>query len=138
MNNPHNTKGFTLIEVLIAMVILTIGILTLYSMQIGAIKGNSTANSITTVASIARDQMEQILAEDFDNVVTTSTGGTAPITSIDWNVSEWKTDGIDNDGDGKTDEYDERGVKSVQLVISYRDGSTPKSSTFEFLKTEIF
>lgn len=138
MNDIHNTDGFTLIEVLIAMVILSIGILTLYTMQIGAIKGNSKARTLTEIANIAQNQMEQILTDDFADVQNTTVGGTPPVNSINWTVTEWRTDGVDNDGDGKKDEFDERGVKNVNLTVQYKEGNSVKTSTYQFIKTEIF
>ncbi len=58
----NNNSGFTLIEVMIALVILLIGILSLYGMQITSIKGNSAANQVTTASTLALDQIEQILS----------------------------------------------------------------------------
>ena len=54
--------GFTLIETLVAMVILVIGIFGLYSMQTTAIRYNATASAITTSATWAADRIEQLLA----------------------------------------------------------------------------
>jgi type IV pilus modification protein PilV len=57
-------NGFTLIEVVIAIVVLTIGILSTYSMQVSSIQGNATANQLTTASTLALDQIEQILSWD--------------------------------------------------------------------------
>ncbi|MDK9709491.1 MAG: prepilin-type N-terminal cleavage/methylation domain-containing protein [Desulforhopalus sp.] len=65
-------EGFTLLEVLLAMVILTVGILALFGMQIGAIRGNSLANDITDASTRALDEVEQILAMSPDDVATRS------------------------------------------------------------------
>lgn len=56
--------GFTLIEVLIAMAIFTIGILSMYSMQITSMKGNVTANRVTESAEMTSDYVEQILSQN--------------------------------------------------------------------------
>ncbi len=60
MKNIHNTKGFTLIEVLVAMTVLAIGILTLQTMQVTSVKGNAHANRITTSSIWATDWLEQL------------------------------------------------------------------------------
>ena len=66
MGKIKNQDGFTLIETVIAMAILTVGILSLYSMQLSAIRGNSRANQITTSANWAADRVEQLIAQEYD------------------------------------------------------------------------
>lgn len=60
-------QGFTLIETVVAMVILTIGILALYSMQTTSVRFNATASVLTTSSSWASDRIERLLALDFDD-----------------------------------------------------------------------
>jgi prepilin-type N-terminal cleavage/methylation domain-containing protein len=64
MKLSNQESGFTLIEVMIAIAVLVIGILSLYTMQISSIQGNSTANQLTTASNLALDQIEQILSWD--------------------------------------------------------------------------
>ena len=52
-------KGFTLIELMIAMIVLGIGILALIQMQVAAMSGNSSANQMTIATTLAQDQIEQ-------------------------------------------------------------------------------
>ena len=54
-------KGFTLLEVMIAIVILTFGILAVASMQNSSLYGNSLANRLTEGTSWAGDKMEELL-----------------------------------------------------------------------------
>lgn len=60
-----SNTGFTLIEVVIALGVLSIGILGLMVMQLSAIKGNSTANTITAESNWAADRIELVLDLDF-------------------------------------------------------------------------
>jgi type IV pilus modification protein PilV len=73
----NDKEGFTLLEVLVAMVVFTLGVLALFAMQIGAIKGNSQANSITTASTLAHDQIERIISWDSsavaNNLIDTNT-----------------------------------------------------------------
>ena len=62
-----SSEGFTLIEVVIAMVILAFGILGVATMQIRAIKGNASANHMSEASIVASDQAEWLLDLDFDD-----------------------------------------------------------------------
>jgi type IV pilus assembly protein PilV len=52
--------GFTLIEVLIAMVVLAVGLLALESLAIGASRSIATANRMTEYTLIASQQLETV------------------------------------------------------------------------------
>ena len=60
-------QGFTIIEVMIAVAILTIGILGVASMQVSAIRGNNLSDNITCALTLAEDKMEELLGLDYDN-----------------------------------------------------------------------
>ena len=53
--------GFTLIEVMVAMVVLIVGILTLYTMQTAAVRGNMHASRITEASTWNGGQIEKML-----------------------------------------------------------------------------
>ena len=55
-----DTKGFTLIEVVIAMAILSIGILAIASLQISAVQNNGLGNLITQATMLAQEKMESL------------------------------------------------------------------------------
>jgi len=55
-----DTKGFTLLEVLVAIVIFAIGFLAVASMQVSAIHGNSFGNEVTQATFLAQDKLEQL------------------------------------------------------------------------------
>jgi len=55
-------KGFTLIEVIIAMALISIGLLATASMQVTAIKGNASARIRTERTTWAQDTLEKLMA----------------------------------------------------------------------------
>ncbi len=71
-------QGFTLLEVLIAMFILTVAILALVSVTVTVIKGNASNKMVTTATTLAKDQLESLKNTsltsdaDFDGITTTS------------------------------------------------------------------
>ena len=56
----RNSPGFTLLEVLVAMVILAVGLLGMASLSIGIIKGNSFSKEISSATTCAREKMEEV------------------------------------------------------------------------------
>ncbi|MBV5326181.1 MAG: prepilin-type N-terminal cleavage/methylation domain-containing protein [Chlorobium sp.] len=61
MQPTESEHGFTLIEVLVALFILTIGILSLHLMQLSSIQGNASANRMSIKTANAEDRLEQLL-----------------------------------------------------------------------------
>lgn len=80
--------GFTLIEVLIAMVILAVGLLALEAMAIGASRSIAAANRMTEYTLIASQQLETVLeqardaAQDPQSSVTELANGTVVETDV--------------------------------------------------------
>ena len=72
----NNDRGLTLIEMMVALFVFSVGILALYSLQLTAIKGNHTANSISNVTTYLSDQIERLYDTPFssltDSNVTTN------------------------------------------------------------------
>lgn len=64
-----NDSGFTLIEAIIALGVLSIGILAMFSMQSLGIKGNANASRISTQASWGSDGIEQVLPSKYVDII---------------------------------------------------------------------
>jgi len=61
-------SGFTLIEVMIALVILAAGLLALATMQIVSIRSNAFSSEMTYATMLAQTRLEQIRNMNYDNV----------------------------------------------------------------------
>ncbi|RMG57707.1 MAG: type IV pilus modification protein PilV [Deltaproteobacteria bacterium] len=74
--------GFTLLEVLVALVILAVGLLGLALFQVTAISANKSGNYFAQATFIGQQRLENFRAQDF-STITTSDGinGTTPDTS---------------------------------------------------------
>jgi prepilin-type N-terminal cleavage/methylation domain-containing protein len=77
-----NDQGYSLIEVLIAMAIFSIGILAVGSMQFWNVRNNTTGNIMTQATNLARAQME-VLKNVSD--VTALADGAHPDNPVDEN-----------------------------------------------------
>ena len=64
----ERNDGLTLIEVLITLVILSVGLLALAGLQISAIKGNSNSKRMTMAVSIAEKKIEQIKNTSYTSI----------------------------------------------------------------------
>ena len=96
-------KGFTLLEVMIGLIILSIGILGLAAMQITFLRGNSFSIMMTEATSIARNKIEDFKNTPFENISSGNEAG--PIvgsTGTNYNRN-WLVVDVDNDGDGDID-----------------------------------
>jgi len=62
MNYFLKSKGFTLIEVLIALVILSIAFLALAGLMVQTTKNNSFGGHVTEAATFAQDKLEELRA----------------------------------------------------------------------------
>jgi type IV pilus assembly protein PilV len=65
--NRINEQGFTLIEILVSMVIFSIGILAIASIQVWAMKLTSTAGDTTVQAVEAQNKLEELFALPYDD-----------------------------------------------------------------------
>jgi len=107
----RGSQGFTLLEVVIAMLILAIALLGLAGLQVVAVQGNSLASQMTEATMLAQDQLEQLITTPF----TTLTGGANNVTGatgVGYNV-QWviNPDPI-SAGDTSAD---------VTVTVSWRD-----------------
>lgn len=119
MKNICENKGFTLIEILIAMAIFAIGILAVLSMQVSAVNTNAAARRVTDNYTWAAQQAEEFMALSFTDPALNDTGG-------DFKPRAQDEDGIDNDADGQIDEDGETGY----MKIAWRVQENPPENGF--------
>jgi len=96
-------NGFTLLEVLVAILIFSIGLLAAASMQVMAIRGNYHSAALTEASYCATGQMEQLLSLNF----------------TDENLQD--TDGDGNGGLAHTDDPNLDGNAAVDTTNSQAD-----------------
>ena len=64
MNMLSNQKGFSLLELLIALTVLAIGLLGLAGLHVAAIQGNVSGFKISTATAVAQERIEVLKALD--------------------------------------------------------------------------
>jgi len=65
-------NGFTVLEVLLAIVIIVIGLFAVLSMVTTVIKGNAHSKRVTTATTMAQDKIEYFKKAGYTNVTGTS------------------------------------------------------------------
>jgi prepilin-type N-terminal cleavage/methylation domain-containing protein len=121
-------KGFTLIEVMVALTIFSVGLLAIFSMHISSIRGNALARGVTENATVAAGKIEQLMAMPFDDAALDPASphqetGPSGYHTIAWQVQE--------DCLGA----DFQGHKCVQLRVSSTvNGKQTKEVRIDFIK----
>lgn len=82
MHRLRNPRGFTLLEILVALVILTLGLLGVAGLMAGIMQGNSFSNKVTTATTLAQDKLEDIRKLGFRGTPATDTTVTENYNSI--------------------------------------------------------
>lgn len=118
-----NEKGFTLIEALVALVVLTIGILTLFTMQAGSVRSNFRASQITIASAWAAELMEEFntLAYDDDRLQDAnndSLGQDGDANGIDDDDEGNRVDDIGNFG------LDQNEAETADFILKEYPGMT--------------
>ena len=62
------SRGFTLMEVMIAIGVLSVALLALAGLQIISIRGNSFGNHMTEAITLAKDLMEEMKNTEWDEI----------------------------------------------------------------------
>jgi len=90
--SSYKERGFTLIEVLIAMAIFSIGILGVGTMQIRSTTGNTSARIRTEASIWAQDRVETLMLLSYGNSdldpANNPHSANEGLYTVDWNVWE--------------------------------------------------
>ncbi len=117
--------GYTLIELMIALMILAIGVLGVWSMQGAAVHSNVKARQITGSAALGSDQFEKLMRLPYDDAMLAP--GSTTIRdegnySVTWTVSNLN-EPIAN-------------VKTVTVTASWREAGQQRKVEYVYYKAD--
>ena len=81
MNYSMKTNGFSLIEVLVALVILDIALLALAGLMVTTTKNNSLGGHVTEAATFAQDTLERLRVSPLNSIPLNVTTTDNPVGS---------------------------------------------------------
>lgn len=125
-NNPEhnclraNTRGFTLIEILVSLAIFSIGILAVAKMQIWNVNNNSNSNITTIATMLAREKLEWMKGLDLtDTDMATGADADNPIDANGDPGGIFTRNWVVTDPDGEDD------TRQIVMRVSWtRQGKT--------------
>ena len=118
---PWNSKGFSLIEVMVALGILSIGILAVASMQISATQGNLSARLRTEAITMASERLETLISGTYASI-SSGTDNTHAVYNLSWTV---------------TDDTPINGTKTIAVTVTWTDRNTAQSATLNYIKANL-
>jgi len=72
------SRGFTLIEILVALSILAVSLLALAGLMVATTRNNASGGHVTEAATFAQDKLEELRATQWNRIVT----GQDPVPKI--------------------------------------------------------
>ena len=111
-------RGMTLLEVLVAITILSVGLLALARMQTQAVETNFSGRQLTEATILAQDKIEEIRLINRRYLEDTSQPEPAAIQDTQDN---WT---IDDDGDGTFDNFDWASPEGTEGPIDVTEAAT--------------
>ncbi len=103
-------EGFTLIEIMIAVAIISIGLLALGGLQVSLVRGNALSQRMTAAISVAEQQIEQVKNTPYANIQSQSA---TQIQASGLNFTRQVT---------VTDNSPLANTRSVNVTVAWSDG----------------
>ncbi|MEW5734151.1 MAG: prepilin-type N-terminal cleavage/methylation domain-containing protein [Thermodesulfobacteriota bacterium] len=115
-NRQHQDNGFTLIEVLLAMTILTVGLLGMMALTVSIMQQNGYSKAVTTATTLAQDALERAVFTGYDNLPAADQITAETYGSIAGFPDYRRTVAVDVDAP-------EPGMKEVLVTVAWNNDS---------------
>jgi len=139
MKLGHDDKGFTLLEVMIALLIFSVGIVALYGVQTQTIGQNYTARRITTASTWAAEKAEDLLTLTYKDLVDKDNDGVAGLadsTTATADGSETSPDGVYTLLWNVAVNTPIHRTKTIRVIVTSQRAGTGRLVDMEYVKHE--
>ncbi len=119
-------KGFSLIEILVAMTILSVGLLALAQMQVIAMKRSESLRVRGNVMAIAQQEMEEVMDADWDDIDDLTRAVSVTRNGITCSLNT----------DAKAIGVPAIKTRIVEVAVTWTDRNIQKTYTMETVKSE--
>ena len=113
MIRPHGQQGLTILECVIGLLIFSIGMLGLSSLNSIIVRGNSSSQKLTTATLLAQDKLESLHQAAYLSVVNES----EEITTVERQVYHRRVN--------VADDTPAAGMKTVVVSVRWAKSDTP-------------
>ena len=120
MNKIANPRGFTLIEVMIALFVLMVGLLGAAGVATTIINGNTLGKEITTATTLAQDKMEELKGTAYASI-TSGADTQESIYTRTWTI---------------TSDSPAAGMKAIEVVVTFPWRGATRNVTLRTLVAE--
>lgn len=117
-------NGFSLIEVLVAITIFSVGLLAVASMQLTSVKGNFSARNVTEAITLGQAKAEELYTLSYDHVDLTAGTHTQALGYYNYSWTVVDDDVLNN-------------TKTITLDVQYTKDGLTKQARIVTTKSEI-
>ena len=139
IDEKNGQKGFSILEVVVSIAILSIGIMAVAAMQTSALRGTNLAKRLSTDAIGAQDIIERVVSVPYDdpNIVDTNANGLAGLNDEGNGVADFF---VNNPVHNYTvsmniaDNEPENNTKTVRVIVESNAPGGSKKAVYDFIK----
>ena len=128
ISKANNPRGYTLLEVMIAMVILSVGILATSKLQISFMQSNTKSITITEGSAQVQTKIEELINLPYASLANgndiVQVGGDGRIYNFTWAV---------------TPDSPFIGTSTIDVLVAWNDeNQVARNVTYTFTKTDLY
>lgn len=137
--------GFTLVEVLIALAVFSVGVLAIAALQVTAIRGNSLSSHLTEATTLAGDRIETLMNLEYSAAATdpllqeTSVDGllaSEEVAADHWRPFTSESSNVTYNVSWNIAPDAATSALTVRVIVTWTEGVVQRSFALDFVKAQ--